>query len=171
MATFDARSPWVCRTNQIVVSLFLLVIAPATFYADLRRIEGVGTALTIRRDTEAFAAQVKRHIKNGQSVYFVAQNSNGLERGMFYYAMLPYSTHTGWCWSFGKKYYDGDVWTCDKNIAELVQEHDYLALYHADQQFWDVAGDLFESSVRNLSHGIFRINRGAAAGPLFTELK
>lgn len=171
MSTFDAKPTLTRYANQIAVAILAFLIAPPLFTADLKGIKGVGDGLTMRRDTEAFAAQVKRHIQPGQSVYFVAQNSNGFERGMFYYAMLPYATSTGWCWSFGQKYYDGDVWTCDKNIAELVQGYDYLALYFADKQFWDMAGDLFEPSARGVSHGVFRINRGSAGANVFTELK
>jgi hypothetical protein len=90
---------------------------------------------------------------------------------MFYYAMLPNTIATGWCWSFGQKYFEGDVWTCDKKLPELIQGYDYLAVYHADAQFWQVAGDLFEPQAKGLLRGVFKINQGKALVPLFTQLK
>ena len=171
MATFDVSRSSMRILNLCLIATLILLCAPKSFYTEMMQIQSLGPAVTLRRDTEAFAGQVKRHIKAGQKVYFVAQNSNGLERTMFYYAMLPYTTSTGWCWSFGQKYYEGDVWTCDKNILELVQGYDYLALYHADSQFWSLAGDLFEASARGISHGVFRINRGGTGANVFTELK
>jgi len=171
MAIFDHKSSLIRSGYQLAVAAVVLLLAPTVFYTELKSIQAVGPAVTMRRDTEAFAGQVKRHIKAGEKVYFVAQNSNGLERTMFYYAMLPYSTSTGWCWSFGKKYYEGDVWTCDKNLAELTQGYEYLALYYADAQFWQLAGDLFEPSARGVSHGVFKINRGGSTQALFTQLK
>lgn len=171
MAVFDQKSSLIRSGYQLVVAAMVLSLAPAVFYTELKSIQAVGSAVTIRRDTEAFAGQVKRHIKAGEKVYFVAQNSTGLERTMFYYAMLPYSTSTGWCWSFGKKYYEGDVWTCDKSLAELTQGYEYLALYYADAQFWQLAGELFEPSARGVSHGVFKINRDGSTQSLFTQLK
>jgi hypothetical protein len=171
MAVFDQKSSLIRSGYQLVVAAVVLSLAPAVFYTELKSIQAVGSAVTIRRDTEAFAGQVKRHIKAGEKVYFVAQNSTGLERTMFYYAMLPYSTSTGWCWSFGKKYYEGDVWTCDKSLAELTQGYEYLALYYADAQFWQLAGELFEPSASGVSHGVFKINRDGSTQSLFTQLK
>jgi hypothetical protein len=171
MAAFDVSRSSVRILNLCLIATLMLLCAPKSFYTEMTQIQSLGSAVTLRRDTEAFAGQVKRHIKTGEKAYFIAQNSNGLERTMFYYAMLPYTISTGWCWSFGKKYYEGDVWTCDKNILELVHSYDYLALYYADAQFWHLAGDLFEPSARGVSHGVFRINRNSAGASVFTELK
>jgi hypothetical protein len=171
MSIFDAKAIYKQRLNQLIVTLFVLLLAPPLFFIELKQIQSVGSAATLRRDIEVFAAEVKQHIKPGEKTYFVAQNTNGLERTMFYYAMLPNTIATGWCWSFGQKYFEGDVWTCDKKLPELIQGYDYLAVYYADAQFWRVAGDLFEPQAKGLPRGVFKINLGAVGTPLFTQLK
>jgi hypothetical protein len=92
-------------------------------------------------------------------VYFIAQNTNGFERVMFYYAMLPYTSSMEWCWSLGKKYTESDVWTCDTGLAGQLKGYDYLAVYKGDRQFWDHAGALFAPEAKDLSSGVFKILR------------
>jgi hypothetical protein len=105
------------------------------------------------------ASKVKKHIQPDQKVYFVAQNSNGLERVMFYYAMLPYTSSMSWCWSFGKKYAVGDVWTCDMPMLPLLKGYDYLALYRVDKQFWDLYAGLFDVEAVGKTTGVFEVLR------------
>lgn len=171
MSIFDAKAINRQRLNQLIVALTVLLLAPPLFFKELKQIQSAGPSATLRRDIETFAAEVKQHVQPGEKTYFVAQNSNGLERTMFYYAMLPNTIATGWCWSFGQKYFEGDVWTCDKKLPELIQGYDYLAVYHADAQFWQVAGDLFEPQAKGLLRGVFKINQGKALVPLFMQLK
>jgi hypothetical protein len=171
MSIFDDKAIYKQRLNQFIVALLVLLVAPTLFFKELKQIQSVGSAATLRQDIEAFATEVKQHIKQGEKTYFVAQNTNGLERTMFYYAMLPNTIATGWCWSFGKKYFEGDVWTCDKKLPELIQGYDYLAVYHADTQFWQAAGDLFEPQAKGLPRGVFKINQGVVGAPLFTQSK
>ena len=171
MSIFDDKAIYKQRLNQLIVALLVLLVAPPLFFKELKQIQSVGSAATLRLDIETFAAEVKQHLKKGEKTYFVAQNTNGLERTMFYYAMLPNTIATGWCWSFGQKYFEGDVWTCDKKLPEVIQGYEYLAVYQADAQFWQVAGDLFEPQAKGLSRGVFKINQGTAMTPLFTLLK
>ena len=96
-----------------------------------------------------------------EKVYFIAQNTNGLERTMFYYGMLPYTSSMSWCWSIGARYFADDVWTCDTKLQELIQGYDYLALYKVDQQFWDRTNSLFTRTSRGGNSGIYKINRDA----------
>jgi len=103
---------------------------------------------------------VKKYIQPGEKVYFVAQNSNGFERSMFYYAMLPYTSSMSWCWSLGKKYYEGDVWSCDVNLTSLIDGYSYLAVYRGDDQLWQSANKLFDiNEIKNASPSLFKINR------------
>ena len=148
-----------CVASMIVVGVTAAYFVPSRFYSDLRAIRSSGSDYQTRQSTEALANEVKRHIQLDQKVYFVAQDSNGFERVMFYYAMLPYTSSMSWCWSFGKKYTEGDVWTCDTSMLDLLNGYDYLALYRVDKQFWDLYSNLFEADVLGKTSGVFEIKR------------
>lgn len=145
--------------GQLALALALALYAPAAYFKDVRKIESQGETLAVRLSTEAFAAQIKPHLKTGDKIYFIAQKSNGLERTMFYYAMLPFTTSTFWCWSIGPKYFEGDVWTCQTHLQGLLKGFDYLALFNGDQQFWDQERALFDAASLNKVSGLFKINR------------
>jgi hypothetical protein len=102
---------------------------------------------------------VKKHIAKDEKVYFIAQNTNGLERAVFTYAMLPFTSSMEWCWSLGQKYFEGDVWTCNTSLESVLKGYTYLALYSADEQFWKNNGTLFDPSVIGAKSGVFKINR------------
>lgn len=143
----------------VVVFSSMFYYAPRAFYADLKRIQPAGQDLETRNKIEQLAQRLKKIIKSDEKAYFIAQNSNGLERTMFYYAVLPAPISMEWCWSLGKKYFDGDVWTCDTHLSQVLKDYDYLAIYKADEQFWKNNGDLFDLDSKNFEEGIFKINR------------
>ena len=155
----EARRSALALVGQLALALALALYAPAAYFKDLRKIESQGEALAVRQSTEALAAQIKPHLKAGDKIYFIAQKSNGLERTMFYYAMLPFTTSTSWCWSIGPKYFEGDVWTCQTHLHGLLKGFDYLALFNGDQQFWNQEQALFDAPSLNKVSGLFKINR------------
>lgn len=142
-----------------VITASCLILAPKQFYKEAYAIRSDGPDQDLRVKIENFAAGAKRHMNPNDKIYFIAQNSNGLERVMFYYAMLPYTSSMEWCWSLGKKYSPSDVWTCDTPLEDQVKGYSLLALYRGDEQFWSHSGALFELTSRNTVSGIFKIKR------------
>ena len=141
-----------------VVGLILsYAFVPAKFYSDARQIPLDQVSFEKKKKAQALAEEVRRHIKSGEKVYFIAQNTNGYERHLFDYAMLPYPPVD--CWSIGKKYYDGDVWSCDRPLGFFLHGYAYLALYHADARFWTENAELFTPEGRNRESGVYKINR------------
>jgi hypothetical protein len=147
-------------TTHVAIGLFVCLLIPSVFFKEVRVIEAGGEAYQLRQRTESFAGKVKKYIQPHEKVYFIAQNSNGLERIMFYYAMLPYTSSMSWCWSIGKKFFEGDVWSCDVNLPSLLDGYEYLAVYRGDEKLWQSGGTLFDTgSTTNGSPSLFRINR------------
>lgn len=144
---------------QLVCIGLVLHFAPQLYFKEIRKIESSGPVNDLRVAVDDFAATVKKHIARDEKVYFIAQNTNGLERAVFTYAMLPFSSSMEWCWSLGEKYFDGDVWTCNISLESVLKGYSYLALYKADEQFWKNNANLFDASVFGNKAGIFRINR------------
>jgi len=132
---------------------------PRPFFHEARAISSIGSVNDLRVSVDNFALSVKKHIAPDEKVYFIAQNTNGLERAVFTYAMLPFTSSMEWCWSLGAKYFDGDVWTCNTSLESVLKGYDYLALYSADAQFWKNNAELFDPAVVGSQSGVFKINR------------
>ena len=143
----------------LAVSLAALAVvalyAPPRLAADLRQIQVDQGTLQKRQKALALSDEVRRYILPGEKVYFLAQNSNGFEKHMFDYSMIPYPPSE--CWSVGAKYHNGDVWTCDQPVTALLRGYAYLAIYNADDRFWrDNAGLLPPGAVGSPT-GVYRV--------------
>ncbi len=73
-----------------------------------------------------------------ENIYFVAQESNGYHFWVTTYYAFP--TIIDGNWSIGEPFYDGDIWTVNKTAEqwqeELMQNYDYVALYHVNVNHW-----------------------------------
>lgn len=145
-------------TTMIPLGCALLVycFVPTKFYSDIKKLPVDKVSFEKRKATQALSDEVRKHIKPGEKVYFLAQNTNGYERHLFDYAMLPFPPND--CWSVGKKYNEGDVWTCDRPLGLLLKDYSYLAIYAADDRFWKDNAELFEPSGVGRARGVYKIN-------------
>lgn len=139
----------------LMVVMSVLYAVPGKFYTDLTRIQSEPVALGQKKKAIALATQVTKHIKSGERVYFIAQNTNGYEKHMFDYEMIPHIPNN--CWSVGGKYNEGDVWSCNQPLETLLNGYTYLAIYNADKRFWDENAKLFSTLDRNKQEGIYKI--------------
>ncbi len=137
-------------------TLLVYCFVPAKFYSDIKKLPLDQVSFEKRKATQALSDQVRKYIKPGEKVYFLAQNSNGFERHLFDYAMLPYPPND--CWSVGKKYNEGDVWTCDRPLGLLLKDYSYLAIYSADERFWKDNAELFDPYGVGRTRGVYKIN-------------
>jgi hypothetical protein len=137
-------------------ALLVYCFVPAKFYSDIKKLPLDQVSFEKRKATQTLSDQVRKHIKPGEKVYFLAQNTNGYERHLFDYAMLPYPPND--CWSVGKKYNEGDVWTCDRPLGLLLKDYSYLAIYAADDRFWKDNSELFEPNGVGRARGVYKIN-------------
>ena len=144
---------------QVTLIAIVLYFSPKLFFQEVHKIESVGPVNDLRVSVDHFANVVKKHITKDEKVYFIAQNTNGLERAVFTYAMLPFTSSMDWCWTLGKKYFEGDVWTCDRSLEDVLKGYTYLALYKADDQFWKINGTLFDPTAVGSNSGTFKIHR------------
>lgn len=150
------RNVAVQRRTAIALTIVFMAVAPKQFYADIRSVTVDQNLLETRKKVEQLASTVKHSIKPGERVYFVSQNSSGYENLVFRYAMMPHQTSQR-CWSLGKPYGPNDVWTCDGPLNEQTEGYSYLAIYHADDQFWKYASGPVTFSGTDSQTGVFRI--------------
>ena len=155
------RSKWI---TLVPIGGLIMIggLAPTKFSADAASIRIDTVSLEKMKKAKALAEAVRKHIKPNERVYFLAQNSNGYERHLFDYAMVPFP-HSE-CWSVGKKYNDGDVWTCDRPLGLLVRDYDYLAIYHADDRFWNDNRAMFAADGQDRQTGVYKVVRRTDGG-------
>ena len=139
----------------ILFAILIYCFVPTKFYTDIQKFPVDQASFEKRKATQALSDNVRKFIKPDEKVYFLAQNTNGYERHLFDYAMLPNPPNG--CWSVGKKYSDGDVWTCDQPLGLLIKDYAYLAIYNADELFWQDNFVLFDDVGRNNARGVYRI--------------
>ena len=149
-----SQNPVTFIVPALIVALSLYLV-PLKFFADFTRIQSEPVALAQKKKAVDLAEQVKKHIKPGEKVYFIAQNTNGYEKHMFDYAMIPYWPNN--CWSVGAKYHEGDVWSCQQPLSQLISGFNYLAIYNADQRFWADNADLLPDVGQRRQQGVYKI--------------
>jgi hypothetical protein len=157
MATMSRFTPRLLIAVPLLGLTLAFTFAPAKFYTDARHTPIDLANFEKKKKAQALADEVRKHIKSGEKVYFIAQNTNGYERHLFDYAMLPYPPVD--CWSIGKKYDAGDVWSCDRPLGFFLQGYAYVAIYHADARFWAENSELFAPEGRGKESGVYKITR------------
>lgn len=132
---------------------------PGWYWKDINTINSNPNRIEQRLAVKMFVSSFDGTIKPSDKVYFIHQNSTGFEKNIFNYSMQPNITNT-WCWTIGKKYYDKDVWTCDKKLDELLGDYNYLAIYKSDKQFWENNKNSFKGWTGNYKEsGLYKISK------------
>ena len=125
---------------NIVLNVFILIFLTNLMNVkkDMFHINRYSEASIGRQLAEdAIDLKIKPNIKMGDSIYYIDQNTDGYSAVRFRYLMLPNRVNS-WCWSFGVKYSENDLWTCGKDgveeqsLRENLKEYDYLYIETAD---------------------------------------
>lgn len=135
---------------------FVFIFAPPQFFRDLRGIVPPPKLLEARKKVDELAGIAKTHMGRGDGAYFIIQNSSGFEKYVFNYSMLPFKS-SWWCWSVGNKYHDGDVWTCDSKLVDLLRGYNVLVIFNADAKFWNNNNYLLDELSAPKSSGVYKV--------------
>jgi hypothetical protein len=140
-----------------IIGLALLLIAPAAFSNEIRSIEPNPTKLAARLDVEKITPQVLNQVDQGEKTYFIYQKSDGFEKYIFSYLILPLASNWA-CPSLGAPYYEGDVWTCSMDLPEALQGYDFLAVGNGDARFWAENAKYLEAGSAAGRQGLYRVS-------------
>jgi hypothetical protein len=143
-----------------IIGFALLLIAPAAFSNEIRKIEPNLTKLDARLDVEKITPQVLRQDDQGEKTYFIYQKSDGFEKYVFSYLILPLASNWA-CPSLGAPYYEGDVWTCPMDLPEAVRGYDFLAVGNGDARFWAENAKYLEPGSAAGRQGLYRVSFNA----------
>ncbi|MCX7120285.1 MAG: hypothetical protein NTZ67_00675 [Gammaproteobacteria bacterium] len=106
----------------------------------------------LRIAMKKIADKTKIHLKQGDTVDIIWQNSTGIERAIIGYALVPTSANSGPS-SIGKPYNKEDVWTQNltkKMFIKQMRHYQYVLVAYSDEQFINQYGDLFPHHFINL---------------------
>lgn len=145
--------------KNIKISLVFLIFCLILPYKQIDEYRhAVGLSINARYSYEINADEVKKLINKDDKIYFVSQNTTGLDYYTMKYVLRPNIVNEIFSWSIGSRYNDGDIWTKEINSNEwmnllITNQYDYVYLYNVDEKFIDEFGNLFESNnvISNLS--------------------
>jgi hypothetical protein len=152
-----------------LMPVLLLIAAPSSMAAQASGAYVDTAKLPIRLTVEKLVPRVLKNVPEGSRVYYVHQKSDGYEKYIFSYLVLPIQTN--WtCPSLGDPYYEGDVWTCDFPLKKVLDGYDYLAVGQGDMKFWKANSILLARGSRPQVQGLYKVE-GDQHGITLREIK
>ncbi|EAO4365390.1 TPA: hypothetical protein LC361_002474 [Salmonella enterica subsp. enterica serovar Tamberma] len=121
---------------SVVIIVSILYLSPEKMFKDFQKIVPGEYNYQRRMNVERLVAELRGYMKEGDTSYFIYQNSNGFENFVYSYLQLPFKTSRD-CWTIGKSYGNDDIYTCNRNISEVASGYKYLTIYKADDNFWN----------------------------------
>lgn len=147
------------RVTVALATLLLIFASPGALAAELKGESVNQSKLTARLDVEQLVPITTKIVSTDERIYYLYQQSNGFEKHIFTYLVLPIQTNWS-CPSLGKPYYDGDVWTCDTSLPIATQGYDFLAVGKADDLFWGSNSKYLAPGSNPEVKGLYKIERG-----------
>jgi hypothetical protein len=153
------------KSIKMIIILFFTIILASIYYRSSiftmikRPIKNFDPK---RNEITVLANDVKNTIKSGNQIYYIHQNSNGLETMIFRYEMSPNNRVQYWGWSLGDKYIKTNVWKVVTSIEQLestLVEYDYIVLGKIDSDFTRLYSKLFNPTNKLGSVKIWKITK------------
>ena len=139
------------------ITSFLLIVAPSALAQEVSGRYTDLTKLPDRLGVEKLLLPTLEHVPKNAKIYYVHQGSNGYEKYIYSYLVLPRESNWS-CPSLGKPLYEGDVWTCDVALPRAIKGYDYLAIGKADSKFWEVNSQFLSRGSLPSIRGIYRVS-------------
>jgi hypothetical protein len=146
------------RITVALTTVILILAAPGALAAELKGNSVNQSKLPARLDVEQLVPITTKIVSKNEKIYYLYQQSNGFEKHIFTYLVLPIQTNWS-CPSLGKPYYAEDVWTCDISLPVATQGYDYLAVGKADESFWGKNAKYLSYDSRSRITGLYKIDR------------
>ncbi|MBF0466074.1 MAG: hypothetical protein HQK88_14085 [Nitrospirae bacterium] len=114
---------------------------------------------------------VKSKTPANSSVFIVFLATTGFEHRVVSYELLPRRFNMG-CWSLGKPFFDGDIWTCNITTREWFEQlssgrYTYVYIATPYDIFWHTYGEAFDNSTKQWSDILFKVNYEKTDGKHF----
>jgi hypothetical protein len=139
------------------ITSFLLLVAPSALAQEVSGRYTDLTKLPDRLGVEKLLLPTLEHVPKNAKIYYVHQGSNGYEKYIYSYLVLPRESNWS-CPSLGKPLYEGDVWTCDVALPRAIEGYEYLAIGKADSKFWEANSQFLSRGSLPSIRGIYRVS-------------
>lgn len=136
----------------------ILILLPPKLVADAKQISPVQSNFETRINIEKMAFEVKQKLQPKSKIYFIFQGSDGYEKYIFSYLILPIRSNDQ-CWSLNSPNVDSSRWSCEANLIEVLMDYDYLYLGNSDISFLREYSEFFVSNKDFIQNGIYKIQR------------
>jgi hypothetical protein len=146
------------RITVALTTVILILAAPGALASELKGNSVNQSKLPARLDVEQLVPITTKIVSTNEKIYYLYQQSNGFEKHIFTYLVLPIQTNWS-CPSLGKPYYAGDVWTCDISLPTATQGYDYLVVGKGDDLFWGSNSRYLAPGSNPQVKGLYKIER------------
>jgi hypothetical protein len=147
----------------ILSNIVVFSFSPLGF--EIRKLNQNADLLQDRQYVQALAQEVSQTGIPNQKVYMIEQGSTGLKNYMFVYDLMPTPVNWG-CWSIGPPLYQGDIWTCDLKLSEVLRNFDRLVVFESD--FFLPSEGLLESGEKTIPPGVYSVKEDSRGVPILT---
>ena len=145
------------RFFKILGFALTLLVLPSQLTQDMTQIRSDPDKLQVRSSVEQIAFEVEKVVKPDEKVYLVYQGSDGFEKYIFSYLVLPIRSNDQ-CWNLEVKEGSLDRWTCSTAFPSVLTGYDYLFLANSDSAFWKTYSQYFEGDKKDFYDGLFKIS-------------
>lgn len=98
-----------------------------------------------------------------QKIYIVSQEDRGFDYWVLKYSMRPHIVNSGFSWSIGKPFYEGDIWTKKLNKEEWHKElqtnYDYVLLYKTNSYFKETYASVFNDPSTIMDRMLYKVDK------------
>ncbi|WP_251497669.1 hypothetical protein [Otoolea muris] len=150
--------------SSISIVAIVLLITPMNYTGDLLARKRVKRSIEWRANWQPFSDLIRKTCDGSDTIYFVAQETNGMQWWITKFNARPANVFVeDRTWSFGPPFYEGDIWSKDISVSDfkriLLENYDYLALYHLNEYFIETYADLFENKGDIQEGCLYRIDK------------
>jgi hypothetical protein len=145
------------RFFKILGFALTLLVLPSQLALDMTQIRSDPDKLRVRNSVEQIASDVEKIVKTDEKVYLVYQGSDGFEKYIFSYLILPIRTNDQ-CWNLAVQGGSLDRWTCSTAFPSVLTGYDYLFLANSDSDFWKTYSQYFAGDEKDFYDGLFKIS-------------
>ena len=153
------------RRNIMILCAAVMLVTPWSNTSEFISRKSVEDSIAFRRPYTSFNIAVQKVVDNKSpaTIYFISQQTSGLDYWVMRYSLWPNALNDSFTWSIGQPFYDGDIWT--KNITarqwqdELVSQYDYVAIYQFNNYFVQHFSSVFANPEDIHEKGIYKVNK------------
>lgn len=145
-----------------ILVCFMSICAPLELLVPFLMRSNVKASINIRKPYESIINKTLQYVEKDDVVYFISQNSEGMDRIIYRYAIRPAYAKNNY-WTLGESRYEGDDYSLDISvdewINELKEDYDYVAISTLNDDFCRDFSSAFEDDNDISENCLYKVNK------------